>query len=80
MGDGTEQNPYTREDVLRLIKENKIEKGAERCPSSHPFFYTLFPHCLLQVLVNPDVLRSEPLKGHISWPLFTVVTLYPWLP
>ena len=22
MGDGTKENPYTREDVLRLIKEN----------------------------------------------------------
>ena len=22
MGDGTEENPYTREDVLRLIEEN----------------------------------------------------------
>ncbi len=53
MGDGTEQNPFTREDVLRLIKENGgTAEGLD----------------LLGIILERAVFSRSPLFGHDNLP------------
>jgi len=57
MGDGTKENPYTREDVLRLIEENGgTAKGLDK----------INLHCTLSVLAMNAMALAKVKAGQIQ--------------